>query len=252
MEPLGRIPLQSDYGAPAPEREQAHTLTVKEMSTDEQPRERALKFGIQSLTNAELLAIILRTGITGMPITEICRNIMRANENSFLQLERRSYEEFLLIEGVGPAKALQLDAVREIIRRYNREKPCERVAVLSPEVLYNEMRHEIGNIDHEEIWAVYLDNSNKILSKRMITSGTARCSVLDIKNIIKIALMIGAEGLAMAHNHPSGVLRPSVQDREITKKLRDACRAMDLRFVDHIIVTCEGFYSFSNETDLLR
>lgn len=228
-----------------------NTVTIREMNEDERPQERALAHGIKSLTTAELLALILRVGQPGMPITVLCRQLMNDNGNSLLNLERRSREELMLTKGIGKTRALQIEAMMEIMRRYMREsinKAAEKIPrIRSSKDIHERMRTRIANLDHEEIWVILLNQKNDIIKEFMVTSGSAVASVFDSKMIIKRALLENATGLAMCHNHPSGNLLSSPQDDQITKKLAEACKALDIRMIDHVIVTVAGYYSYSDQ-----
>ena len=225
--------------------------TVKEFAEDDQPRERALKYGVESLATADLFALILRTGTPGVPVTDMCRRLMRANDDRLLYLERQTLHEICNVEGIGPAKALQVLAVMEIVRRYNRETLGERPRITAPDSVYKIMRHEIGNINHEEIWAIWLNRGNYVTGKYRLTSGGTTATVFDQKKLLKEALLSGADGVVLCHNHPSGNLRRSPQDDNITTRFNAACKQIELRFVDHVIVTADGFFSYSTETSLI-
>ena len=164
-----------DYDSSCPV---AHTLTVKEMSPDDQPRERALKHGCKVLPTADLWAIVLRTGLPGKPITEMCRDLMRSCDNKLFNLERMERGSFMKVKGIGTTKALQIEAVMELIRRYCGETVGNRVKIGCSRDVYDVMRHEIGNLPHEEIWAIYLNRRNEIISKEKMTRGSAVASVL--------------------------------------------------------------------------
>lgn len=226
-------------------------LKIKDRSLEERPRERALAFGIDTLTTAELLAIILRTGQPGMPITELCRQLMNDNSNSLMQLERRSREELMLTKGIGQAKALEIEAMMEIMRRYERESILKATAkvnrISSSADIHNRMRYRLANLDHEEIWIILLNQRHEIIKEVRITSGSAVASVFDTKMVIKRALLENATALCMVHNHPSGNLQPSPQDDNITRKLHEACRILDIRMLDHVVVSTAGFYSYSDQ-----
>lgn len=245
---------REDFGLEAREPEETDAspvLTIKEMSKEERPRERAINHGIDSLTNAELLALILRTGQQGLPITDLCRQLMTDNDHSLLRLARRSRYELMLTKGIGETKALQVEAMMELTRRYHREmiesstRQIEIVKAAS--TIYERMRYRIANLPHEEVWILLLNRRNQIIKEFRLTSGSTVASVFDTKMVIKRALLENAEGLAMCHNHPSGTLRPSPQDDNITRKLYSAAQTMDLRMIDHVIITVDGFYSYADE-----
>lgn len=226
--------------------ERDRIITVKEMSPDDQPREKALKHGCQSLATPDLWALILRTGLQGKPITELCRDLMRYCNGSLFVLERLERQQLMNVDGIGPTKALQIEAVMELIRRYNNEKVGDKVRFKDASDIYRFMRPQIGNLPHEEVWAIYLDRKNEVISHECITRGSSVASIFDIKKILKQALIYRAEGLAMCHNHPSGNLNSSPQDDNITRKLSDGCKAVDLRFLDHVIVTATDYYSYAS------
>ena len=219
-------------------------LTVKDMDVDDQPRERALKYGISTLSTPDLWALILRTGLPGKPITQLCRDLMRDNEQSLFKLERKSLKEIMTTKGIGQTKGLQILAAMEITRRYNREKVGEKYVITSSQAIYDLMRSEIGNLSHEEIWAIYLGRRNDVILKKRISTGSATASIFDVKSILKEALLIDAQGLALVHNHPSGNLVPSGSDDQITRKMKEGAQIMDLRMVDHLIISASGFYSY--------
>lgn len=231
--------------------DQLHLLTVKEMAADEQPREKMKRFGVSSLSNAELFAIILRTGATGYPITALCRDLMRANDNLFLNLERKSREEIQTIKGVGETKSMQIEAVMEIVRRYQREKLGQRIKVASASTVFDVMRPEIANLPHEEMWAIFLNQANQIIGMYRSSEGGTAVTVCDIKKIIRQALLARAEALILCHNHPSGNLQVSPQDDNVTRKMKEACSTLDLRFLDHVVVTTDGFYSYRDSSRIL-
>ena len=244
---------REDFGLEAhePEPQTAETAvrTIKEMAKDERPRERAINHGIGSLTTAELLAIILRTGQPGLPITDLCRQLMEDNDNSLIRLTRRSRKELMLTKGIGDAKALQLEAMVEVMHRYQHEvthKECGYI-IKSFVDIERRMHPRIANLDHEEVWIMLLNRRNEVIKEFRLTSGSSIASVFDTKMIIKRALLEDAQGIVMCHNHPSGNLHPSIQDDNITRKLSDACTAMDLRFIDHVILSIGGCYSYADK-----
>lgn len=245
---------REDFGLEAHEPEApagSQILTIKEMAEDERPQERALTHGIQSLTTAELLALVLRTGQPGLPITDLCRQLMNDNDNSLLQLERRSRNELMLTKGIGDAKALQIEAMMEVMRRYQQElidNATRQIDVIhAAKSIHERMRYRIANLDHEEVWILLLNRRNQIIKEFRLTSGSTVASIFDTKMVLKRALLENAEGVAMCHNHPSGTLQPSPQDDNITRKLKEACKTMDLRMIDHVIVTNRGYYSYADE-----
>lgn len=226
------------------EKDSDRILTVKELDVEDQPRERALKYGVEVLSTADLWAIVLRTGIQGKPITELCRDLMRDNDSSLYNLERQPLQKIMETPGIGSTKALQIKAVMEISKRYNKESLGKKYRITGSNSIFEYMRYDIGNLPHEEIWAIYLNRQNMVIGKSRITTGSAVASIFDLKKIMREALMNYAEALVLCHNHPSGNLLPSPDDDRITRMMRDAAKTMDIRMLDHVIVTAEGFYSY--------
>lgn len=227
-------------------------LTVKELPVDDQPRERARRFGISSLSNADLFAIILRTGTSGYPITDLCRDLMKMNDNLILNLERKSRQEIMELKGIGDLKAMQIEAVMEIVRRYSREKIGDRVLIRCSKDIYDQMRPEIANLPYEEMWAIFMNKSHRVTGKLRISQGGSTATVFDVKKVLKNAIMSHAEAVALCHNHPSGTLQPSGPDDNITRRFGEACRTLDITFIDHLIVTPNGYFSYSDSTSLIR
>lgn len=225
-------------------------LTVKEMDPMLQPREKALMLGIRALEVHELLALILRTGTTGNPITHLTKGLIEAHGGSLHSLGRKTRKELMLTRGLGEIKAMQVEAIMQLAKLYAEEERratnMENIIRCSDDI-YQYIRHTIANEPHEQIWAITINRRNKVIGKHHVTTGSATASVFDVKTILKLALLDNAEGLVMCHNHPSGNLLPSPQDDTITHKLYEAAAAMDLRMLDHLIVTVNGYYSYADE-----
>lgn len=224
--------------------------TVKEMDVEDQPREKAEKFGCGVLSVPELWAIILRTGSHGYPITQLCRDMMRSNSGSLHKLERRTRAEIMELKGIGFTKCIQVEAVLELIKRYCNEEIPQDEPIRQSSQIYDRMRHKIGNLDHEEIWLLLLNRRNQIIKEVPLTSGTSNASIFDLKPAIKFALLENAEAMILCHNHPSNTLMPSQQDNKLTADLKKACDFMNLRLLDHVIVTANGFYSYRDNSML--
>lgn len=220
--------------------------TVKEMNPEEQPREKAEKYGCGNLTTVELWALILRIGSQGHPVTELCRQMMEQNDYSLHKLERRTRRELMKLKGIGGMKCTQVLAVMELIRRYCLEDIPKGEIITGSNQIYKRLGPQIGNLDHEEIWLLLLNRRNEVIKEMNITTGSSTASIFDIKKIIKHALLENAESLILTHNHPSGNLRPSPADDKITRDLNEACKIMNLIMLDHIIITHSGYYSYKD------
>lgn len=221
---------------------------IKDMDKDDTPREKAEKWGCGILTVPELWALVLRTGTTGFPVTELCREMMRRNDGRLSVLERRSRKELMEILGLGKLKVIQVEAVLELIRRYNKEPMQENPAVRSSKDIFDIMRPEIGHLPHEEMWVLILNRSNKVVKRWQASKGGLTHTVLDLRMLIKEVLLENATGVILCHNHPSGQLKPSTSDDQLTRKCAEACKLMDISFLDHIIVGASStdYYSYSD------
>ena len=192
--------------------------TMKDFDPEEQPREKAARHGCGVLTVPELLALILRTGTPGTPIIEMTRNLIDANGGSLHSLARRSAAEIMTIPGIGPTKALQVAAIMELAKRYFYEEESFRPTIIRSSA---------------DIHA--------------LMTGSAVASIFDLKRALKSAILDEASGIILCHNHPSGNLRPSPQDDAITRALKEGAAKLDLRLLDHLIITAGGFYSYADE-----
>lgn len=238
-------PENSLYGESPKEPELSH-LTLKQLHSEAQPREKALSKGIGALTLSELWAIILRVGSKGMNVLELADELLRRNDYKLRRLERRSLKELMMLKGLGETKAIQVMAVMELIRRYSTEALPEKTRFTSSELVYRRMLPYIGNIDHEEIWALMLDNSHAELASICLSSGGKKQTVFDLTVLLKHALIEGATSVILCHNHPSGQLIPSLSDDSITRLCKEGCRAVGLKLLDHVIITSVGFYSYAD------
>lgn len=222
---------------------------IKDMDPDDTPREKAEKYGCGVLPVADLWALILRTGTVGRPITELCRDLMRANDGLMTRLERRSRKELLAIKGLGKLKVLQIEAVLELIRRYNSEEPLNNPIMRSSRDIFNIMRPKLGHLDHEEIWVMLLNRRNEMMECRQLFRGGTDSSLFDIKVLMKMALLEGATSIVLCHNHPSGNLKSSPADDNLTRATREACAYFSIRLMDHIIVSSDNtnYFSYSDQ-----
>lgn len=225
-------------------------LTIKQLSADEQPREKAVRLGCGALSLAELWALILRTGVPGCNIKQMCEEMMRLNSDNLAVLERRSLKELCAQRGMGLTKAIQIQAVMELVRRYNKQKMPERPIIRSSKDINELMRHDLAPLPHEEIWAIFLNRRNEVTKYMRLTQGGTTASVFDLRMLMKSALLEEANALVLCHNHPSGNLMPSREDDNITHRCVEACAYLDIRFLDHLIIAKNGFYSYCDEGKL--
>ena len=227
-----------------------HPSTIKDMHQDLRPREKAEKLGVGALTLPELWALVIGSGTRGHNVLQVCTELMERSDNHLPTLSRRSLKQISEVKGLGKSKALQVLAVMEITKRYQQQELPERPSITSSKNVFELLKPEIGYLGHEEIWILLLNRRNQVVKMFQASKGSGTAALFDVKGIMKEALLEDAQGMVMAHNHPSGQLRPSADDDRITLKCREACRTMEIAFLDHIIVTSEGYYSYRDNGKL--
>ena len=221
-------------------------LSIKEWSEEERPREKFMVNGGTYLSNTELLAIIIGSGSTKNNAIEIARTILRRYNNSLREIFKAPYEEFKLMDGIGVSKAVTLSAVGELVKRTMIERPIERDQIVSSKIAAEIMQPLLKDLTHEECWVLYLNMGNKILAKQRISSGGINSTVLDVKMIIKSAMVKLSSNIILYHNHPSGIPKPGNKDIEQTRKLQQALKNCDITLLDHIIIAGDQYFSFAD------
>ncbi len=222
---------------------------IKEMDRDERPREKAIKYGIKSLSDNELMAIIFSTGLKGKSVIEMSRDILSDNKGHLSKVARLSVAEMLKrYKGIGPAKALTLLAALELGARSAADAATiDDPVVNSSGVAYSIMKHHFERLDHEEFWVLLLSQSGKPIREIKIGQGGVAATAVDVKLIMKAAIEHLASAMIVFHNHPSGNLKPSAQDNALTIKIREAAKLIDTRLNDHIIITDASYYSYNDD-----
>ena len=223
-------------------------MKMLDLCADERPREKMLERGTAALSNAELLAILLRTGTGKKNVVEVAQTILRHAEGRLDALAGMSVDVLCETEGVGPSKAVTIAAAFELGRRWFAEEGAsKRARIANPEAVYRMMYPLMRNLETEECWVIYLNNSNYCLGKERLSIGGIESTVLDTKVLIRKTMEKKAAGVILVHNHPSGTARPSVADIERTRVIRNALKACELSLVDHVIIGSRSYYSFSDE-----
>lgn len=222
---------------------------IREMDNEERPREKAMKHGVKSLSDTELMAIIFSTGLKGKSVIELSREILKDNNNHLSEVSRLTVKEMLnRYKGIGPAKALTLLAALELGSRSASDAArVDNPTVNSSSVAYKLMKHHFEHLDHEEFWIMLLSQSGKVIREVKIGQGGLTGTVADVKLILRSAIEELASSMILFHNHPSGNLRPSAQDDALTRKIADAAKLIDSRVNDHIIVSDSSYYSYNDE-----
>ena len=211
------------------------------------PREKLERLGAEALSNAELLAILIGSGSTKESAVDLMKRIMSDCNNSLNALGKLTISDLTKYNGVGPAKAITILAACELGKRRQMEKPEERVRINSAIDIYTEMHPVMQDLDVEEGWVLLMNQNFKLIKKMCISRGGLTETAIDVRVIMKHAIMSNATVVALCHNHPSGGLRPSRFDDSLTDKVKEACKLMRLFFLDHVIVTDGGYYSYSEE-----
>ena len=223
-------------------------LSIKQWAEEDRPREKLLLKGVSSLSDSELVAILIGSGNNKESAVELSKRILQNSNNDLNLLARLGVSDLVNnFKGVGNAKAITIIAALEIGRRRKTSERSERRTISSSRIAYEEFIPMLADLNHEETWVILTDRSNKIVSTFQVSSGGISGTVVDIRLILREALNKYASGIFLGHNHPSENCRPSPQDQQITKKLKEAARYMDIVLLDHIIVCGSKYFSFADE-----
>lgn len=227
--------------------EKPSSFSIKNWSQDDQPREKLLYKGKSALSDAELVAILIASGNREESAVALCKRILASVDNNLSELGKLSIKQLMEFKGIGEAKAITIAAALELGRRRRGEEALERKKIASSTSVFELMQPIIGELEHEEFWIIYLNNSNKVLQKSQLSKGGITGTLVDVRLVLKNALAIGATGIILVHNHPSGTLKPSSADKQLTKKLKLASESLDIKVLDHLIVTEKAYFSFADE-----
>ena len=223
-------------------------LTIREWSEDDRPREKMLRKGTSSLSDAELLAILIGSGNRDESAVELARRIMRECDDNINELARLTIADLCKkFKGIGEAKAITIKAALELGKRRKTSDFLERKQILSSRDLFELFEPLLIDLVHEEFWIVFMNGANKVLSTHKLTQGGIQQTIVDVPLLLKMSLERLAQSIAVAHNHPSGQNKPSSEDENITRRIKQGCDAIGIRLLDHIIVARGKYYSFADE-----
>ena len=222
-------------------------MSLKFLAEDDQPREKFLQKGKNSLSDAELLAIIMGSGNREDSAVELGRKILGSVENNWHNLSLLSISDLIKFKGVGEAKAISIAAALEIGRRRASQEVPEKIQIKNSKDSYKIFMPLLSDLRTEEFWVLFMNQSNKVIGKTKLSSGGINGSVVDIRILFKTALENFATAIIIAHNHPSGNLKPSQEDLKITKLIGEAGKILEIQLVDHLIISQESFFSFADE-----
>ena len=227
--------------------EKTASFSIKNWSQDDRPREKLLHKGKAALSDAELVAILIGSGNKNESAVALCKRILASVDTNLNALGKLSISQLMEFKGIGEAKAITILAAMELGRRRRGEEALEKKKITSSRSVFELMQPVIGELQHEEFWIIYLNNSNKVIQKKQLSKGGITGTLVDVRLVLKSALEVGATNLILIHNHPSGTLKPSDADKQITNKLKVAAESLDIKVLDHLIITENAYFSFADD-----
>ncbi|MBT8384695.1 MAG: DNA repair protein RadC [Bacteroidia bacterium] len=222
------------------------STSIKNWKEDDRPREKLLLKGKSTLSDAELIAILIGSGNRQENALDLAKRILITNQNNLNEIGRLSVNDLTQFKGIGEAKAISIITALELGRRRRLEEALERPKITSSQAAFDIMQPIIGELNHEEFWILYLNNSNKIIYKNQLSSGGITGTLVDVRLLFKKALELSAVGIILCHNHPSGNLKPSHSDKDLTQKIIEAGKTLDIKILDHLIITEKAYFSFAD------
>ncbi|RZJ72328.1 MAG: JAB domain-containing protein [Flavobacterium sp.] len=226
--------------------EENTTFSIKYWAEDDQPREKLMLKGKSALSDAELIAILIGSGSRNESAVQLSKRILASVDNNLNAVGKLSLQQLMNFKGIGEAKAVTIAAAMELGRRRRDEEGVELAKITSSRVVFDIMQPIIGELPHEEFWIVYLNNSNKVIYKSQLSKGGITGTVVDVRIVFKTALEHNAVGIILVHNHPSGILQASEPDKQITRQLKQAGISLEIKVLDHVIITEKGYLSFAD------
>jgi DNA repair protein RadC len=223
------------------------SFSIKQWNEDDRPREKMLLKGRQALSDAELIAILIGSGNREESAVALSQRILAAASHNLNEFGRLAISDLTKFKGIGEAKAITIAAAMELGRRRRGEEALQKKKIHSSQTVFEHLQPIIGELPHEEFWIVYLNNSNRVLQIHQLSKGGITGTVVDIRLVFKMALELRSVALILAHNHPSGTLKPSQADIQLTKKLKLAGESLDIKVLDQLIVTEKAYFSFADE-----
>ena len=222
-------------------------LRIKELAKDDRPREKALHRGVASLSDAELIAILLRSGSTEETAVQLAQKILSLVSNNLNALGKLSFRELMIYKGIGETKALTIAAAMELGRRKGISEPEKRDSIRSSHDAFRLFYPVLCDLPHEELWIALTNNASKVIEKVKISQGGIGETTADLRFILKSAINTVCHGIVLCHNHPSGNLQPSPQDDMLTSRVGQAAQLMSIQLLDHIIISDKNYYSYADE-----
>ena len=222
-------------------------MKINEWAKEDRPREKMERLGAEALSNAELLAILIGSGTPNESAVELMQKVLSQSNNNLNTLGKKSIKELMAFKGVGPAKAITILAACELGKRRQQELAEERLRLDSSHGIYQLMRPTLQDLDAEEAWLLLLNQQCKLIKKMRLSHGGLTQTMVDVRILVREALLANATLIVLCHNHPSGSLHPSREDDHLTERVKKACDLMSLHFIDHLIITDGAYYSYRDE-----
>jgi len=223
-------------------------VSIKSWAEDDRPREKLILKGKSALSDAELIAILIGSGNRNESAVDLSKRILNSIQNKLNKLGKLSVSDLTKFNGIGEAKAISIITALELGRRRRLEEALITPKITSSKSVFEIMQPLIGELQHEEFWIIYLNNSNQVLTKEQLSKGGLTGTLVDVRLVFKKAIDIYATAIILCHNHPSGKLKPSNADKIITSKLKTAGETLDIKVLDHLIITENAYFSFADES----
>ena len=226
---------------------QEHKYSIKQWSKDDRPREKLLSAGAENLSNSELLAILIHNGTRQKTAVDLAKEVLKLGKDNLGELGKLSIKELMKIKGIGEAKAITIAAALELGRRRQASAALEKPVIKTSSDIAHYLQTKLKDYRHEVFAILFLNRANKVNHFEIVSEGGITGTVADTRIILRKALEQDAVNIILCHNHPSGSLKPSRADEELTKKIKEAARFFDIAVLDHLIVSEAGYYSFADE-----
>lgn len=223
------------------------SFSIKNWAAEDRPREKLLLKGKASLSDAELIAILLGTGTASFSAVDVAKKILQSSGNNLDELARFTVKDLIKVKGIGEAKAITIVAALELGRRRKEFVSEEKIKITSSQDAYNLVSAALMDLPHEEFWIILTNRAQRVIKKQQISSGGVAGTVADPKLIFKLALEELASGIILVHNHPSGNLAASQADMALTSKLKESGKLLEIQVLDHLIVAGKSYFSFADE-----
>ena len=225
-------------------------IPITAWNDSDKPREKMMLKGKNALSDAELIAILMRSGNTKENAVDLAKRILNENQNNLLELSRKSITDLTRYTGIGEAKAMAIIAALELGQRRRQSEVIERKKITSSHDAFEYMSLYLSDLNHEEFWILLLNRANQVIAQQVIGQGGVSSTAVDLKKIFKQVFNYQASGIILAHNHPSGNINPSGQDNLLTRKISEAAKLMEINILDHLIISANSYYSYADEGNL--